>query len=143
MIELARKYLEIYYSRVKTKLPQFKTFEDFVQHYRVDHFLFENYGEYIEFDDFLESYGKSLSYASEYDRMLSIEKLVNKTVSNQVPTSQSFYDALISSVQSFTFEDAKNVIKKSGEQIITVASVGVGVYLAIGLVGFLILTSKK
>jgi len=131
--EKARRYLKIYYDLVKKKIPSYKTFDDFVQHYRVDHYLYENYGEYIEHDDFLDSFNGALEHASHEDAMDAMNELASQTRLNKVPTSQDFFNSLIDSVQSFSFEDLKGVLKKSGEQIATVAVAGVGLYMAIGL----------
>jgi hypothetical protein len=133
MYEKARRYLKIYYDKVKNKIPEYKDFESFVYHYRVDHFLLENYGELIEHDDFLEAFDKALDIASHDDIMNAIDNLASQTKQNTVPTSQDFFNALIDSVQSFSFEDLKGVVKKSSQQVAQVAVAGVGLYLAIGL----------
>ena len=95
MFEKAKRYLEIYYKQVKDRIPEYKTFDDFIYHYRVDHYLLENYGELVEHNDFLESFDKALDNASHEDIINAMNVLASQTNDNKVPTNQDFFNVLI------------------------------------------------
>lgn len=61
------------------------------------------------------------------------------------PSNQSFFDALIEQVNSFSFEDVKEVVSKTVQDVKTTAvagvGIGIGVYAAVLAVGALIMLS--
>lgn len=135
--ELANKYLKIYYDKAKDKLP-FDSFDDFKDHYRIDKFLYENYGEKIIHDDFFIFFEKALSFASSSDRQAAMIRLANQTEKDKTPSNQSFYDALSDRVESFTFQDAIEVGKNSAKDVGKVALAGLGLWTAKVLGGVLV-----
>tara|TARA_B100001971_G_C18268010_1_gene596167 strand:+ start:19551 stop:19994 length:444 start_codon:yes stop_codon:yes gene_type:complete len=139
MYEKANRYLKFYYDNAKSKLP-FSSYDEFVQHYRVDKFLLENYGEKVVHDDFLKFFDKALEYSSDNDAKQAMLSLAKNTQNGKTPSSQSFYDSLSGQVESFSFEDGLEVIKETGKDLGKVAVAGAGLFLlkvgATALVGY-------
>lgn len=142
-ISTARTYLKVYFDKAKSKLPA-KDFEGFIQHYRVDHFLLENYGDYREFDESLERLGKTFeNHASRSDILAAMDTLARTTVQGKVPNIQSFYDVLAGQVDSFTFQDFKGVVKKTASDVGGVVVTGLSLWAAKVLAGAALLYFVK
>lgn len=130
----AHRFLELYFREAKDKLP-FKTYDEFIQHYRIDHFLWENYREKVIHDDTLMFLDKAFEHVSRDDGAAAMKSLAANTVPGKVPKSQAYFDALSGQVEKFSFMDAVEVAKETGKDMGKVAAAGLGIWAAKVLAG--------
>lgn len=142
MFELVEKYLGFYFREAKEKLP-FNSLDELIQHYRIDHFLYENYGEKVIFDDNLELMESSFNIAGKEDSMAAMRSLAARTEAGKVPSFQTILNSLSGQVESFTFQDAIEVTKDVGEKVAATAAAGIGLWAAKVVAGFILVGYLK
>lgn len=142
MFDLTHKYMRLFFNEAKDKLP-FDNYEDFIQYYRVDHYLLENYNELVIFDDFLESQNKAFEIAGHDDSVDAMKALARETQKGKTPHYSAFKQALAGQVESFTFQDAVNVAEKTAKDVGKVAMAGAGLWLAKVIGGFIVVSMLK